>query len=158
MVVLLDSGVFPPRPQVGLGNLLNRHRPTRFQSPPGRLMLVRNGTEYWLLVVMRRLVANVDSCVVSGSPNWIVPAAATPKPTPIRGLEVMNGATAVCLVWAACASAEVCHHPVARPSHAGKSSSGVYRSLARPGLPSNAGRAPAFPAPPARAPPATSGA
>src|SRR5215471_11084140 len=115
MVVFADSGVLPPRPQVGLGNLLNRQRPTRFQSPPGRLMLVRRGIEYWLLVVMRMLVAKVDKGVVSGSPSWMVPAAATPKPTPMSGLLVMNGAIDVCLRCGSAGSGEGCHHPVSRP-------------------------------------------
>src|SRR5262249_15306628 len=98
MVVFAESGVLPPRPQVGLGNSLNRHSPTRFQSPPGRLMFVRSGTEYWPLVVMRMLVANVDRGVSSGWPNWIVPAAATGSRRPRGWLEVIKGATATCLL------------------------------------------------------------
>src|SRR6516162_577146 len=157
MVVFADSCVFPPRPQVGLGNLLKRHRPTRFQSPPGRLMLVRSGIEYWLLVVMRMLVANVDNGVVSGVPSWMVPAAATPKPTPMSGLLVIKGAIDVCLRLGVAGGGEGCHHPVSRPSHCGKSSSGAYIWPARPGSVSGPERAPGFPAPPARAPPAVSG-
>src|SRR5262249_11279456 len=122
MVVFAESGVLPPRPQVGLGNQLNRHSPTRFQSPPGRLMFVRSGTEYWPLVVMRMLVAKVESGVVSGEPSWTVPAAATPKPTPMRGLEVINGANVVYLRLVASGWGGGLHHPVTRPSHAGKSS------------------------------------
>src|SRR5215831_6299885 len=122
MVVFAESGVLPPRPQVGLGNSLNRHSPTRFQSPPGRLMFVRSGTEYWPLVVMRMLVANVDSGVVSGEPSWMVPAAATPAPTPISGLEVINGAKATCLRWLGSGSGGGFHQPVAWPSQVGKSS------------------------------------
>src|SRR5512144_2959144 len=95
-MVFAESGVLPPMPHVGLGNLLKRHRPTRFQSPPGRLMLVRNGSENWFSVVMSTLVEYFESRVVAGSPSWIVPAPATPKPTPMRGLEVMNGASVRC--------------------------------------------------------------
>src|SRR5512144_933444 len=91
-MLLTDSGVLPPSPQVGLGNLLQRHSPTRFQSPPGRVTLVRSGTENWCSLVTRTLVENLESRVVSASPSWKVPAAATPPPTPMSGLLVTKGA------------------------------------------------------------------
>src|SRR5512145_3124955 len=125
-MLLTDSGVLPPSPQVGLGNRLQRHRPTRFHSPPGRVTLVRSGTENWCSVVTRTLVENLDRLVVSGSPNWKVPAAATPAPTPMRGLEVTKGATVTWKRWSREASGEGGrHHPVASPSQSGKSSRGA---------------------------------
>src|SRR5574342_106180 len=124
-MLLAESGVLPPRPQVGLGNLLQRHSPTRFQSPPGSVTLVRSGTENWRSLVTSRLVENLERWVVSGSPSWKVPAAATPPPTPMSGLEVTKGAR---VTWnrslAASAGAAGRHHPVASPSQSGKSRRG----------------------------------
>src|SRR6185436_19207062 len=79
-------------PQVGLGHLVQRTMPVRPQSPPNRSSC-RLVSAYCDWVVMVKLVECVERLVFSGSPNWIVPAAATLKPTPVTGLEDKNGIT-----------------------------------------------------------------
>src|SRR5439155_17807324 len=79
-------------PQVGLGHLVQRAMPVRPQSPPNRrsCLLV---SAYCDWVVMVKLSEYVERFAFSGSPCWVVPAAATPKPTPVTGLEDTNGIT-----------------------------------------------------------------
>src|SRR5712675_1026147 len=93
MVDFADSGVFPPIPQVGLGHFVHRHMPVRPQSSPANRRSCRAVSAYCDWVVTVKLVEYVERLVFSGSPRWVVPAAATPKPTPVTGLEDTNGIT-----------------------------------------------------------------
>src|SRR5712671_6379215 len=79
-------------PQVGLGHLVQRAMPVRPQSPSKRRSC-RLVSAYCDWVVMVRLREYVERFVFSGLPYWVVPAAATPKPTPVTGLEDTNGIT-----------------------------------------------------------------
>src|SRR5438132_10178248 len=91
MVDFADSGVFPPMPQVGLGHFVQRHMPVRPQSSPANRRSCRAVSAYCDCVVTVKLVEYVDRLVFSGWPRWVVPAAATPKPKPVTGLEERNG-------------------------------------------------------------------
>src|SRR6267143_218197 len=93
---MVDSalcGVFPPMPQVGLGHFVQRSMPVRPQSSPANRRSCRAVSAYCDWVVTVKLVEYVERLVFSGSPRWVVPAAATPKPTPVTGLEETNGIT-----------------------------------------------------------------
>src|SRR4051812_45789494 len=92
MVDFADSGVFPPTPQVGLGHFVQRAMPVRPQSSLN-LRSCRLVSAYCDWVVMVRLSEYVERLVLSGWPRWVVPAAATPKPRPVTGLEDRNGIT-----------------------------------------------------------------
>src|SRR5712664_540288 len=87
-----DCGVFPPMPQVGLGHFVQRAMPVRPQASLS-LRSCRFVSAYCDWVVMVSLSEYVERLVFSGWPRWVVPAAATPKPTPVTGLEDRNGIT-----------------------------------------------------------------
>src|SRR5712664_3188189 len=93
MVDFADSGVFPPMPQVGLGHFVQRSMPVRPQSSPANRRSCREVSAYCDWVVTVKLVEYVERLVFAGSPRWVVPAAATPKPRPVTGLEDRNGIT-----------------------------------------------------------------
>src|SRR5712671_2329101 len=93
MVDFADSGVFPPMPQVGLGHFVQRAMPVRPQSSPAKRRSCRLVSAYCDWVVTVRLSEYVERLVFSGLPYCLVPAAATPKPTPVTGLEDTNGIT-----------------------------------------------------------------
>src|SRR2546421_9792932 len=93
---MVDSalcGVFPPMPQVGLGHFVQRSMPVRPQSSPANRRSCREVSAYCDWVVTVKLVEYVERLVFCGSPRWVVPAAATPKPRPVTGLEDRNGIT-----------------------------------------------------------------
>src|SRR6267378_5466529 len=78
-------------PQVGLGHFVQRAMPVRPQSSPANRMSCRLVSAYCDWVVRVKLSEYVERLVFSGSPCWVVPAAATPNPTPVTGLEDTNG-------------------------------------------------------------------
>src|SRR5437660_2273352 len=83
-------------PQVGLGHFVQRAMPVRPQSSPANRRSCRLVSAYCDWVVRVKLSEYVDRLVFCGSPRWVVPAAATPKPTPVTGLEDTNGITVTC--------------------------------------------------------------
>src|ERR1700682_832946 len=78
-------------PQVGLGHFVQPRLTVRPQSSPADRRSWRVASAYCDWVVTVKLSEYVESCVFSGSPRWVVPAAATPKPKPVTGLEDTNG-------------------------------------------------------------------
>src|SRR5438874_12823047 len=78
-------------PQVGLGHLVQRAMPVRRQSSPANRRSCRLVSAYCDWVVRVKLSEYVERLVFSASPCWVVPAAATPNPTPVTGLEDTNG-------------------------------------------------------------------
>src|SRR5260370_2396758 len=92
MVDFADSGVCSPMPQVGLRHFVQRSMPVRPQSS-GNRRSCREVSAYCDWVVRVKLSEYVERLVFSGSPRWVVPAAATPKPKPVTGLEDTNGMT-----------------------------------------------------------------
>src|SRR2546428_7134154 len=78
-------------PQVGLGHFVQRAMPVRPQSSPANRRSCRLVSAYCDWVVRVKLSEYVERLVFSRSPRWVVPAAATPKPTPGTGLEDTNG-------------------------------------------------------------------
>src|SRR2546423_9844440 len=111
-------------PQVGLGHLVHRAMPVRPQSPAKRRSC-RFVSAYCDWVVMVKLSEYVERLVFSGSPCWVVPAAATPKPTPVTGLEDTKGITVrwrlAGFLWAPSGGGRF-FRPSSSPSQVGRSS------------------------------------
>src|SRR5437588_1110516 len=124
MVDFADSGVFPPMPQVGLGHFVQRAMPVRPQSSPANRRSCRLVSAYCDWVVRVKLSEYVERLVFSASPCWVVPAAATPKPTPVTGLEDTNGITVrwrLAGLFSASPGGGGFLNPSSSPSHVGRS-------------------------------------
>ena len=112
-------------PQVGLGHFVQRHMPVRPQSSPANRRSCRAVSAYCDCVVTVKLVEYVDRLVFSGSPRWVVPAAATPKPRPVTGLEDRNGMTVrwrLACFFSVSRGEGGCLSPSSSPSQVGRSS------------------------------------